>query len=86
MGNTDVAIGVAGMHPMRDYRGETDPHGYELRVSVSAIADEIASAAELTLGKLSMVPVAIVRGCEYVADEEAGAGELLRPADQDLFR
>ena len=86
MGNTDVAIGVAGMHPMRDYRGETDPHGYELRVSVSAVADEIASAAELTLGKLSMVPVAIVRGCEYVADDEAGSSPLLRPADHDLFR
>ncbi len=86
MGNTDVAIGVAGMHPMRDYRGETDPHGYELRVSVSAIADEIASAAELTLGKLSEVPVAIVRGCEYALDDEAGSAPLLRPADQDLFR
>ena len=86
MGNTDVAIGVAGMHPMRDYRGETDPYGYELRVSVSAIADEIASAAELTLGKLSMVPVAIVRGCDYVADDEASSAELLRPAAQDLFR
>lgn len=86
MGNTDVAIGVAGMHPMRDYRGETDPHGYELRVSVSAIADEIASAAELTLGKLSMAPVAIVRGCEYAPDDEAGSAPLLRPAAEDLFR
>ena len=86
MGNTDVAIGVAGIHPMRDYRGETDPHGYELRVSVSAIADEIASAAELTAGKLSMVPVVIVRGCEYVSDDEAGSAPLLRPAAQDMFR
>ena len=61
MGATDVAIGVAGMHPLKDYRGETDPHGYELRASVSAVADEIASAAELATGKLSRLPATIAR-------------------------
>ena len=86
MGTTDVAIGVAGMHPLVDYRGETDPYGYPLRVSVSAVADEIASAAELVAGKLSMVPVAIARGFVHAPDEEAGAGALVRDASLDLFR
>ena len=86
MGTTDVAIGIAGMHPLRDYRGEVDPYGYPLRVSVSAVADEIASAAELVAGKLSMVPVAIARGFVYPPDEEAGSSDLIRDASLDLFR
>jgi coenzyme F420-0:L-glutamate ligase/coenzyme F420-1:gamma-L-glutamate ligase len=86
MGNTDVAIGVAGIHPLKDYRGETDPYGYSLRVSVAAIADEIASAAELVAGKLSLVPAAIARGYPYSPDEEATAKPLVRDASLDLFR
>ena len=86
MGSTDVAIGVAGMSPLNDYRGQIDPYGYSLRVSVAAIADQIASAAELVAGKVSLVPVAIARGCRYLLDGEATAKPLLRDASQDLFR
>ena len=86
MGNTDVAIGVAGINPLRDYRGETDPYGYSLRVSVAAIADQIASAAELVAGKTSQVPVAITRGYPHSPDEVATVKPLLREASLDLFR
>lgn len=85
-GLTDVAIGVAGIAAVVDLRGATDDRGQELRVTEVAIADEIASAAELVMGKSSGIPVAIVRGLE---PEWFGAGsyrDLIRPADQDLFR
>jgi len=84
-GLTEAAIGVAGMKPLHDHRGHRDQHGYELRVSVDAVADELACAAGLVCGKLSGIPACIVRGFEY----HAGAGsarELLRPASRDLFR
>ena len=61
-GIVNVAIGVAGMHPLTDYRGQTDPSGYDLRVTVMAVADELASAAELVMGKVDKVPVAVIRG------------------------
>jgi len=85
-GLTDVAIGVAGIAAVVDLRGSTDDRGQELRVTEVAIADEIACAAELVMGKASGVPVAIVRGLE---PEWFGAGsvrDLIRPPDQDLFR
>ena len=85
-GLTDVAIGVAGIAAVVDLRGGTDDRGQELRVTEVAIADEIASAAELVMGKASGIPVAIVRGLD---PEWFGAGsyrDLIRPADQDLFR
>jgi len=84
-GHTNVAIGVAGMSPIRDYVGQTDPHGYVLRVSTMAVADELAAAAELVMGKLSRVPVAIVRGFDYQR-AEGSARELIRPPERDLFR
>jgi len=84
-GHTNVAIGVAGMSPTRDYVGQTDPHGYVLRVSTMAVADELAAAAELVMGKLSRVPVAIVRGFDYER-AEGSARELIRPPERDLFR
>jgi coenzyme F420-0:L-glutamate ligase/coenzyme F420-1:gamma-L-glutamate ligase len=83
-GTTDVAIGVAGLAPLVDYRGQTDPAGYALRSTVVAIADELASAAELVKGKTAGVPAAIVRGLA-----PAGAGtarELVLPPERDLFR
>jgi coenzyme F420-0:L-glutamate ligase/coenzyme F420-1:gamma-L-glutamate ligase len=84
-GHTNVAIGVAGMSPIKDYVGQTDPHGYELRVSSLAVADELAAAAELVMGKLSRVPVAIVRG--YMYPEGCGtARDIVRPPERDLFR
>jgi len=84
-GHTNVAIGVAGMRPFADYVGQTDPHGYELRVSTLAVADELAAAAELVNGKLDGVPVAIVRGYAYPRGE-GSARELVREAERDLFR
>jgi coenzyme F420-0:L-glutamate ligase/coenzyme F420-1:gamma-L-glutamate ligase len=83
-GTTDVAIGVAGLAPLLDYRGQTDPAGYELRSTVIAVADEIASAAELVKGKTAGVPVAIVRGLAPAGN--GSARELVLPAERDLFR
>ena len=85
LGTTDVAIGVAGFGPLIDYRGQTDPYGYELKASVTAVADQLAGAAELVMGKTSHVPVAIVRGCE-LPQHDGSAQELIRAAADDLFR
>jgi coenzyme F420-0:L-glutamate ligase/coenzyme F420-1:gamma-L-glutamate ligase len=84
-GLTEAAIGVAGMRPLHDYRGRRDPHGYPLRVSVDAIADELACAAGLVCGKLANTPACIIRGFPYVR-KSGTARELLRPAKYDLFR
>ncbi|GBD11140.1 Coenzyme F420:L-glutamate ligase [bacterium HR23] len=84
-GTTNVAIGVAGLHPLVDYRGQKDTYGKELRVSIAAVADEIAGAADLVMNKTTRVPVAIVRGYPY----EAAPGSyrpLLREPAQDMFR
>ena len=85
-GTTDVAIGVSGIEPLKDYRGLVDPYGYPIRISISAIADEIASAAELVAGKIDMVPVVIVRGYEYTVTEASSIKQLIREAESDLFR
>jgi coenzyme F420-0:L-glutamate ligase/coenzyme F420-1:gamma-L-glutamate ligase len=82
-GTTDVAIGAAGVEVQRDLKGEGDPNGYELRSTVIAIADEIAGAAELVMGKLDRVPVAIVRGLN--ADGEGRGQDLVMPAERNLF-
>jgi len=87
MGEINVAIGIAGMKPTKDRRGEKDLFGYVLRVKQTAIADEIASAAELVIGQADEGrPVAIVRGYEYSPAEKASARELIRPREADLFR
>ena len=84
-GITDIAIGVSGMHPLADYRGRKDPHGFPLEASVLAIADELAAAAELVMGKTDGVPLAIVRG--YAYERGAGTGrDLLMPPERDMFR
>jgi coenzyme F420-0:L-glutamate ligase/coenzyme F420-1:gamma-L-glutamate ligase len=83
-GTTDVAIGAAGVEALRDLKGERDPTGYELRSTVIAIADEIAGAAELVMGKLDRTPVAIVRGLDAAGD--GSARELVMPAERNLFR
>jgi coenzyme F420-0:L-glutamate ligase / coenzyme F420-1:gamma-L-glutamate ligase len=84
-GLTEFAIGVAGMKPLRDDRGRRDPHGYALRASVEAVADELASAAGLVCGKLNRAPACIIRGFPYES-AEGGIGTMLRPAGSDLFR
>jgi coenzyme F420-0:L-glutamate ligase/coenzyme F420-1:gamma-L-glutamate ligase len=84
-GLTEVAIGIAGMKPLRDDRGRRDPHGYKLKASVEAVADELACAAGLVCGKLNRAPACIIRGYRY-ASGRGNARELLRPAASDLFR
>jgi coenzyme F420-0:L-glutamate ligase/coenzyme F420-1:gamma-L-glutamate ligase len=86
MGEINVAIGVSGLKPIRDRRGEKDLFGYELRVKQTAVADELASAAELVIGQADEgVPAAIIRGYSYPLSEEARATELVRPREKDLF-
>jgi coenzyme F420-0:L-glutamate ligase/coenzyme F420-1:gamma-L-glutamate ligase len=85
IGTVDVAIGISGLKPIKDERGMKDHHGYLLKAAVAAIADEIAAASELVMGKRDGVPVVIVRGCE-IEKEEGSARELLRPEAEDLFR
>jgi coenzyme F420-0:L-glutamate ligase / coenzyme F420-1:gamma-L-glutamate ligase len=85
MGIVNVALGVAGVAALVDYRGRPDDFGQELSATVVAVADEIASAAELVMGKTERVPVALVRG--YHPQGPAGNGrELIRPPQMDLFR
>ena len=85
-GEINIAIGVAGIKPIRDRRGEKDLFGYTLRIKRTAIADELASAAELVIGQASEgIPVAIIRGYKYPRSEEAKATELIRPREKDLF-
>jgi coenzyme F420-0:L-glutamate ligase / coenzyme F420-1:gamma-L-glutamate ligase len=84
-GIVNVAIGVAGIAPLIDYRGQLDSHGRPLKVTVIAIADELASAAELLMQKTAGVPVVIIRGFDYTA-REASVSELIRPPETDLFR
>ena len=83
-GTTDVAIGVAGMSPLLDLRGKQDARGYELASTVIAVADELAGAAELVMGKAAGVPAAIVRGYAAPAGE-GSARDLVMPPERDLF-
>jgi coenzyme F420-0:L-glutamate ligase / coenzyme F420-1:gamma-L-glutamate ligase len=83
-GTTDVAIGVAGLRPLLDLRGSRDSSGYELSSTQIAVADELASAAELVMGKASGVPAALVRGYDAPAGDGSGR-DLVMPADRDLF-
>jgi coenzyme F420-0:L-glutamate ligase / coenzyme F420-1:gamma-L-glutamate ligase len=84
-GLTEVAIGVAGMRPLVDYRGQRDPHGYSLHATIDAVADELACAAGLVCGKLASTPACIIRGYAYIRGKGA-AREMIRPAKNDLFR
>jgi coenzyme F420-0:L-glutamate ligase/coenzyme F420-1:gamma-L-glutamate ligase len=86
-GLTDVALGCAGIPPLRDHRGETDPYGNELHITQMSIVDELAAAAELVKGKIDQVPVAVVRGLiTSTTDEEPGVvPTLVRDAGSDLF-
>jgi coenzyme F420-0:L-glutamate ligase/coenzyme F420-1:gamma-L-glutamate ligase len=84
-GLTEVAIGVAGMKPLHDFRGRRDSHGYTLRASIEAVADELACAAGLVCGKLSRTPACLIRGFVY-RPGPGSARELIRPAKNDLFR
>jgi len=84
-GLTNVAIGVAGLAPLKSYRGAQDPAGHTLQATILAVADELAGAAELVMGKLDRIPAALVRGLALPAAEE-GSKPLLRDPARDLFR
>jgi len=88
LGVTDVAIGVAGLRPVRDHRGRRDGFGNELEMTEVAEADEVAAAADLVKGKLAGIPVAVVRGLAgaTMVEDGPGARALVRPAAEDLFR
>ncbi|MFG2002402.1 coenzyme F420-0:L-glutamate ligase [Spirillospora sp. NPDC048911] len=88
IGLTDAAIGVAGLAPLDDLRGRDDAHGNRLDATITAVADELASAAELVKGKLGGVPIAVVRGMGGLVTEEDGPGgrALVRPSSEDMFR
>lgn len=86
MGEINIAIGVSGIKPIRDRRGEKDLFGYVLRVKQTAVADELSSAAELVIGQANEgIPAAIIRGYHYPQTEDAKATELVRPREKDLF-
>jgi coenzyme F420-0:L-glutamate ligase / coenzyme F420-1:gamma-L-glutamate ligase len=83
-GTIDVALGASGLEVMRDLRGRRDRIGYELHATMIAVGDEIASAAELVMGKLDGIPAAIVRGLEVAGS--SSARDLVIPEERDLFR
>ncbi|MEM1333267.1 MAG: coenzyme F420-0:L-glutamate ligase [Actinomycetota bacterium] len=85
-GQTDVAIGIAGIHPLYSYIGQHDPHGHEFRVQEICTADELAAAGELVKGNTSRVPVAVIRGVEFEWDDTATMAPVLRDSERDLFR
>jgi len=85
-GQTDIAIGVAGIAPLYSYIGQHDPHGHEFRVQEICVVDELAAAAELVKGNTSRVPVAVIRGHDWTADDTASMAPVLRDAERDLFR
>jgi coenzyme F420-0:L-glutamate ligase / coenzyme F420-1:gamma-L-glutamate ligase len=85
LGQTNVAIGVAGIEPFLDYRGTVDAQGREMQATRICVADELAGAAELVMGKARGIPVAIVRGAPAVAGR-GSAAEIIRPPGEDLFR
>lgn len=86
-GIVNIAIGISGMSPFADYRGHFDFSGHELRSTVLAIADELASAAELVMHKTQAIPVAVIRGYEWQTEGDPGTGQdLVMPAERDLFR
>lgn len=88
LGQTDIAIGAAGVRVLNDLRGSHDAGGRRLDATVIAIADELAAAADLVKGKASGMPVAVIRGLgRFVGDlDEPGASSIIRPAEDDLFR
>ena len=83
-GTIDVALGAAGIEVMRDLRGQKDRVGYELHATMIAVADEIASAAELVMGKVDGIPAAVIRGLDVAGNGHAR--DLVIPEDRDLFR
>lgn len=84
-GQVNMAIGLAGMEAIADYRGQLDPYGYEMHASAIAVADELAAAAELVMGKIERVPVALIRGYRY-QPAEGSVRTMVRDSASDMFR
>jgi coenzyme F420-0:L-glutamate ligase/coenzyme F420-1:gamma-L-glutamate ligase len=84
-GQVNMAIGIAGMESMADYRGHRDPYGYEMHASVIAVADELAAVSELVMGKTERIPAALIRGYSYIPGE-GSARSLIRDSATDMFR
>jgi coenzyme F420-0:L-glutamate ligase/coenzyme F420-1:gamma-L-glutamate ligase len=85
-GQTDIAIGIAGMQAILSYIGQFDPHGHEFKVQAVCLADELAGAAELVKGNISRMPVGVIRGYEWQPDDTATIAPVLRDQSRDLFR
>lgn len=85
-GLTNVALGVAGLTPLQDYRGQKDEHGHTLSATVIATADELAAAAELLMGKMARRPAVVIRGLPAAASSAGKGTDLVRPREKDLFR
>ncbi len=85
-GLVNVAIGVAGMPPLKSYKGLTDEFGHNLQSTILAVADELAAAAELVMGKLDKIPAVLVRGLPHESVDDGAASAYVRPANMDLFR
>jgi coenzyme F420-0:L-glutamate ligase/coenzyme F420-1:gamma-L-glutamate ligase len=85
MGQANVALGLSGLCPLIDYRGRVDSSGRTMQATVIAVADELAAAAELVMGKTLGVPVAVIEGLEH-ASGQGSARDLIRPPEEDLFR
>ena len=85
-GQTDIAIGIAGMQPIHSYIGQFDPHGHEFKVQAVCLADELAGAAELVKGNISRMPVGVIRGYGWEVDDTATIAPVLRDQSRDLFR
>ncbi|HEY4331528.1 MAG TPA: coenzyme F420-0:L-glutamate ligase [Ilumatobacteraceae bacterium] len=85
-GQTDIAVGIAGMQPILSYIGQVDPHGHEFKVQALCVADELTGAAELVKGNVSRVPLAVVRGYAWTPDDTASIAPVLRDQSKDLFR
>lgn len=85
-GQSNVAIGIAGISPLKSYVGSTDMYGKKLRVTEIAVADELSGSAELVMGKSEGIPIAIIRGYSFKPDENSSISSLLRDKERDLFR
>src|SRR5919197_1425975 len=85
-GQINVAIGISGIEPIKNYIGKTDMYGKKLRVTQIAVADEIASAAELAMGKADRIPIVIIRGYKYQRAQKSYISQLIRSKEKDLFR
>jgi coenzyme F420-0:L-glutamate ligase/coenzyme F420-1:gamma-L-glutamate ligase len=85
-GQTDVAIGIAGIQPVTSYIGQRDPHGHQFRVQALCIVDELAGAGELVKGNVSRVPIDVIRGFSWAHGDDVTIRSLIMEAERDLFR